>query len=95
MSQGRRKHSPDSRTHGIGLQLADVLAGSVARSLTAQKQGKTDPFVSLISETTLNFPAFGTIPRTQDDWPRTPADYEPPADALEFTGQFYVKTGPS
>ena len=55
----------------MGLQLADVLAGSVARSLTAQKQGKTDPYVSLISETALNFPAFGTIPRTHDNWPET------------------------
>ena len=89
---GVAKTSFEDSRDWVGLQLADVLAGSVARSLTAQKQGKTDRYVSLISETALNFPAFGTIPRTHEDWPETPADYEPPADALEFIGELYAKT---
>ena len=66
----------------VGLQLADVLAGSVARSLTAHKRGETDPYVSLISETALSLPALASMPGTPEDWPGTPANYEPPADAL-------------
>ena len=81
----------DSRAW-VGLQLADVLAGSVARSLTAQKQGKTDPYVSLVSATALNLPAFASMPGTPEDWPETPDNYEPPVDALEFIGEFYAKT---
>ena len=83
----------DSRSW-VGLQLADVLAGSVARSLTAHKRGETDPYVSLISETALSLPAFTSMPGRPEDWPGTPANYEPPADALEFIGDFYAKTRP-
>ena len=78
----------------VGLQLADVLAGSVARSLTARKRGETDPYVNLISETALNLQAFSSMPGAPADWPGTPANYEPPADALEFIGEFYAKTRP-
>ena len=81
----------DSRSW-VGLQLADVLAGAIARSLTARKRGETDPYVSLISETALDLPAFSSMPGSPADWPETPANYEPPADALEFIGEFYAKT---
>lgn len=81
----------DSRAWA-GLQLADVLAGSVARSLTAQKLGKTDPYVSLVAATALNLPASVAVPGAIEDWPDTPDNYAPPADALEFIGEFYAKT---
>ena len=29
---------------------------------------------------------------TPGDWPGTPANYESPADGLEFIGEFYAKT---
>ena len=77
------------------LQLADVLAGSVARSLTTQMLGKTDPYVSLVAATTLNLPASVSVPGTLEDWPETPGNYAPPADALEFIGDIYAKTRPS
>ena len=83
----------DSRSWA-GLQLADVLAGSVARSLTARKRGETDPYVNLISDTALNLPAFASMPGVPADWPTTPPDWEPPVDALEFIGEFYGKTRP-
>ncbi len=83
----------DSRSW-VGLQLADVLAGSVARSLTVHKRGEIDRYVSLIAETALSLPALGSLPGTPEDWPETPADYEPPADALAFIGEFYAKTRP-
>ena len=83
----------DSRSW-VGLQLADVLAGSVARSLTARKRGETDPYVNLISDTALNLPAFSSMPGTPADWPVTPPNWEPPADALEFISDFYGKTRP-
>ena len=81
----------DSRSW-VGLQLADVLAGAVARSLTARKRRERDSYVSLISETALNLPAFSSMPGTPTDWPETPTNHEPPADALEFFGEFYRKT---
>ena len=79
----------------VGLQLADVLAGSVARSLTARKRGETDPYVNLISEAALNLRASSSMPGTPADWPRMPANYKPPSDALEFIGELYAKTRPS
>ena len=81
----------DSRSW-VGLQLADVLAGSVARSLTALKQRETDSYVRLISATALNLQASTILPQTSEDWAEIPADYEPPADALQFMGEFYTKT---
>ena len=75
----------------VGLQLADVLAGSVARSLTAHKRGETDPYVRLVSATALSLPALVSMPGTPEAWPETLANYEPPADALEFIGEFYAK----
>ena len=89
---GVAKTSFEHSQSWVGLQLADVLADSVARSLTAHKRGETDRYVSLISETALNLPAFVSLPGTPEDWPETPADYEPPADALAFIGEFYAKT---
>ena len=76
----------------VGLQLADVLAGAVARSLTAHKRGETDSYVTLIAETALDLPAFSSMPGTPLDWPETPNNYESPTDALEFFGEFYRKT---
>ena len=76
----------------VGLQLADVLAGSVARSLTARKRGETDPYINLIFETALSLRAFASKPGGPGDWPRTTANNEPPADALEFIGGLYAKT---
>ena len=92
---GVAKTSFESSKSWVGLQLADVLAGSVARSLKARKNGETDPYVNLISETALNLPAFSSTPGTPADWPAIPADYEPPTDALEFIGELYAKTRPS
>lgn len=81
----------DSRSW-VGLQLADVLAGSVARSLTARKRGENDPYVNLISETALELPAYTVMPGMPDDWLETPANHKPPIDALEFIGEIYAKT---
>ena len=92
---GVAKTSFENSKSWVGLQLADVLAGSVARSLTARKRGETDPYIKLISETALNLPALLSMPGTPADWPGIPADYEPPTDALEFIGDLYAKTRPS
>ena len=83
----------DSRSW-VGLQLADVLAGSVARSFTAHKRGEIDRYVSTISEIALNLTVSTSMPGSPDDWSETPANYEPPADALEFIGEFYRETRP-
>ena len=92
---GVAKTSFENSKSWVGLQLADVLAGSVARSLTARKRGEPDPYVDLISETALNLRAFSSMPGTPADWPGIPPDYEPPTDALEFIGDLYAKTRPS
>ena len=76
----------------VGLQLADVLAGSVARSLTARKRGETDPYINLVSETALNLRAFASKPGGPGDWPKTTANNDTPADALEFIGGLYANT---
>ena len=78
----------------VGLQLADVLAGSFARTLSAYKRGDFDSYVGLIAETVFNLPAHSVMPATPDDFNAESADYEPPADALEFIGEFYAKTRP-
>ena len=91
---GVAKTSFEDSQSWVGLQLADVLAGSVAYSLTAHKLGKNDPYVSLIAGTALNLPAMVSMPGDPGDWPAVPANYEPPADALEFFGEFYAKTRP-
>ena len=88
---GVAKTSFENSKSWVGLQLADVLAGAVARSLTARKRGETDPYVKLISETALNLPALSSMPGTPADWPGIPAGYEPPTDALEFIGDLYAK----
>ena len=71
---GVAKTSFEDSKSWVGLQLADVLAGSVARSLTARKRRETDPYVSLISETALNLPALTILPGGSADWPGTPDD---------------------
>ena len=71
----------DSRAWA-GLQLADVLAGSVARSLTMQKLGKPDPYVRLVAATALNLLAPVSVPGTLEDWPETPDNYAPPVTPL-------------
>lgn len=92
---GVTKTSFENSRSWVGLQLADVLAGSVARALKARKRRETDPYVSLISEAALNLRAFSSMPGTPADWPSMAANYKPPADALEFIGELYAKTRPS
>lgn len=84
----------DSRSW-VGLQLADVLAGSVARTLAVRKRGESDPYVSLISETALSIKAHPIMPGTPDDFDVYNTTYVPPTDALEFLGEFYARTRPS
>lgn len=78
-----------------GLQLADVLAGAVARSCTAIRREETDSYVRLISEIALDLPSFALMPGVSEDWPEPSVGQDHVVDPLYFVGEFYRKTRPN
>ena len=76
----------------IDLQLADVLAGAVAKSLAVKMQDGNDRYIGLIGDQALGLSAATTMPDKPEDWPESSTSMSSPNDALAFIGRYYSET---
>jgi len=76
----------------IGLQLADVLAGAVAKSLAVKMQDGNDRYIDLIGDQAIGLSAATIMPGKPEDWPESSTSITSPDYALEFIGKYNPKT---